>query len=51
MGIAAYMGIESIARLVTPSAIRFDEAIPVAVLGLAVNVVSAWLLSTGGYQP
>jgi cation diffusion facilitator family transporter len=47
MGVAAYMGIESIARLVTPSAIRFDEAIPVAVVGLAVNVVSAWLLSTG----
>ena len=47
MGVAAYMGIESIARLVTPSAIRFDEAIPVAILGLAVNVVSAWLLSTG----
>ena len=47
MGVAAYMGIESIARLVTPSAIRFDEAIPVAILGLVVNVVSAWLLSTG----
>ena len=47
MGVAAYMGVESIARLVTPSAIRFDEAIPVAILGLAVNVVSAWLLSTG----
>jgi cation diffusion facilitator family transporter len=47
MGVAAYMGIESITRLVTPSAIRFDEAIPVAVLGLVVNVVSAWLLSTG----
>jgi cation diffusion facilitator family transporter len=47
MGVAAYMGIESIARLVTPSAIRFDEAIPVAILGLAVNGVSAWLLSTG----
>jgi len=47
MGVAAYMGIESIARLVTPSAIRFDEAILVAILGLAVNVVSAWLLSTG----
>jgi len=47
MGVAAYMGIESIARLVNPSAIRFDEAIPVAIIGLAVNVVSAWLLSTG----
>jgi cation diffusion facilitator family transporter len=47
MGVAAYMGIESIARLVTPSAIRFDEAIPVAIVGLVVNLVSAWLLSTG----
>jgi Co/Zn/Cd efflux system component len=33
MGVAAYMGIESISRLVTPSEIRFDEAIPVAILG------------------
>jgi len=47
MAVAAYMGFESIARLVTPSVIRFDEAIAVAVLGLVVNVVSAWLLSTG----
>ena len=47
MGVAAYMGIESIARLVAPSAIRFDEAIPVAIVGLVVNLVSAWLLSTG----
>ncbi len=30
-----------------PTPIRFDEAIPVAVLGLVVNVLSAWLLSTG----
>ena len=41
------MGVESIARLVNPATIRFDEAIPVAILGLAVNVISAWLLSTG----
>jgi cation diffusion facilitator family transporter len=47
MGVAAYMGIESVSRLLSPAAIRFDEAIPVAILGLAVNVVSAWLLSTG----
>jgi cation diffusion facilitator family transporter len=47
MGVAAYMGFESIRRLIEPAPIRFDEAIPVAVLGLAVNVVSAWLLSTG----
>jgi cation diffusion facilitator family transporter len=47
MAVAAYMGIESVSRLLSPAAIRFDEAIPVAILGLAVNVVSAWLLSTG----
>jgi cation diffusion facilitator family transporter len=47
LGVAAYMGIESVARLLQPAPIRFNEAIPVAVLGLAVNVVSAWLLSTG----
>jgi cation diffusion facilitator family transporter len=47
LGVAAYMGIESVTRLFNPQPIRFDEAIPVAVLGLAVNVVSAWLLSTG----
>ena len=50
VGVAAYMGFESIRRLVDPSPIRFDEAIPVAVLGLAVNVVSAWLLSTGHHD-
>jgi cation diffusion facilitator family transporter len=47
VGVAAYMGIESVSRLVNPATIRFDEAIPVAVLGLGVNVLSAWLLSTG----
>jgi cation diffusion facilitator family transporter len=47
LGVATYMGIESIARLVRPTAIHFDEAIPVAIVGLAVNMVSAWLLSTG----
>ena len=47
LGVAAYMGIESVTRLLQPTEIHFDEAIPVAILGLAVNVVSAWLLSTG----
>ncbi|NJD31089.1 MAG: CDF family Co(II)/Ni(II) efflux transporter DmeF [Gammaproteobacteria bacterium] len=47
LGVAAYMGIESMARLVNPATIHFNEAIPVAILGLAVNVISAWLLSTG----
>ena len=47
LGVAGYMGFESVARLLDPHPIRFDEAIAIAVLGLAVNVVSAWLLSTG----
>ena len=47
MGVAGYMGFVSVARLVHPAAIDFDEAIPVAIIGLAVNVLSAWLLSTG----
>jgi cation diffusion facilitator family transporter len=47
VGVAAYMGYESVARLIEPHAIRFNEAIAVAVIGLAVNVVSAWLLSSG----
>jgi cation diffusion facilitator family transporter len=50
LGVAAYMGLESVARLVHPAEIHFDEAIPVAILGLAVNVLSAWLLSTGHGQ-
>jgi cation diffusion facilitator family transporter len=47
--IALLIGYEAVARLLQPVAISFNEAIPIAVLGLAVNVVSAWLLS-GGYQ-
>lgn len=47
LGVAAYMGFESITRLVTPTTIHFNEAIPVAIVGLAVNVVSAWLLAKG----
>jgi cation diffusion facilitator family transporter len=49
LGVAAYMGFESVSRLLQPEPIRFDEAIPVAILGLGVNVVSAWLLSTGAH--
>src|SRR5690606_30618919 len=32
LGVAAYMGFESVSRLIEPAPIRFDEAIPVAVL-------------------
>lgn len=42
--VALLVLVESAARLATPVSIRFDEAIAVAVLGLAVNLVCAWLL-------
>lgn len=42
--IAVFVGYESILRLLHPVAIRFDEAIFIAGLGLGVNLVSAWLL-------
>jgi cation diffusion facilitator family transporter len=42
--IAIQIAYESAVRLVHPVAIAYDEAIAVAVLGLAVNLVSAWLL-------
>jgi len=43
--IAALIGYEAIARFLSPVPIRFAEAIPIAVVGLMVNIVSAWLLS------
>src|SRR6202790_4855518 len=45
--IALLIGYEAISRLFEPVPIHFAEAIPVAVLGLGVNIVSAWLLSGG----
>ncbi len=42
--VALLVLVESAARLASPVAIRFDEAIAVAALGLLVNLVSAFLL-------
>ena len=42
--IAALIGYESVGRLLHPVPIAFDQAIPVAMLGLCVNLASAWLL-------
>jgi cation diffusion facilitator family transporter len=46
--IALLIGYESVSRVFAPVAIHFAEAIPIACLGLAVNIASAWLLSGGG---
>ncbi|MEW6645502.1 MAG: CDF family Co(II)/Ni(II) efflux transporter DmeF [Pseudomonadota bacterium] len=45
--IALLIGYEAVERFLNPVAISFREAIPIAVLGLGVNVASAWLLSGG----
>jgi cation diffusion facilitator family transporter len=42
--IALGIGYESILRLINPVAIHYQEAIPIAALGLCVNLASAWLL-------
>jgi cation diffusion facilitator family transporter len=42
--IAVQVAYESVVRLIHPVPIAYREAISVAVLGLAVNVLSAWLL-------
>jgi cation diffusion facilitator family transporter len=42
--VAFLMAVESIGRLLDPVTIRFDEAIGVAVVGLVVNIISAWML-------
>ena len=43
--IALFIGYEAITRFLDPVTIKFREAIPIAFLGLLVNVASAWLLS------
>lgn len=42
--IALLIGYESVSRLTDPIAIRFDQALPIAGVGLCVNLLSAWLL-------
>ena len=47
--IALLIGYEAVDRLLHPVRIDFDEAIAIAFLGLAVNIVSAWMLSGGDH--
>jgi cation diffusion facilitator family transporter len=48
--IALLIGYESIARIFAPVPIHFTQAIPIACLGLAINIASAWLLSGEGHH-
>ena len=45
--IAILIGYESVSRIFAPVTIHFAEAIPIACVGLAVNIASGWLLSGG----
>lgn len=45
--VAAFIAYESLMRIFSPVVIRFDEAIVVAAVGLAVNLLCAWLLRDG----
>ena len=45
--VAVLMGLESLHRLLFPETIQFNQAILVAVIGLLVNLLSAWLLHGG----
>lgn len=48
--IAILIGYEAVTRFLSPVPIHFDEAIPIAVLGLLVNVASVWLLHGGHHD-
>src|SRR6201985_229209 len=45
--IALLIAYEAITRFLDPVPIAFDEAIPIAALGLLVHIASAWLLAGG----
>ncbi len=48
--ISVFIGYEAVRRFLSPVPIDFKAAIPIACLGLAVNIVSAWLLSGGEHH-
>jgi cation diffusion facilitator family transporter len=50
MGVAVMMMFESVLRFITPTPIQYDQAIAIAFLGLATNLVSAWLLKDGHHH-
>lgn len=42
--VALLMGYESVERLLSPKRVGFDEALTIAILGLGVNLLCAWIL-------
>jgi cation diffusion facilitator family transporter len=47
---AGLMVYQSVERLISPTPIHYDQAIAIAVAGLLVNLVSAWLLRDGHHH-
>jgi len=47
IGVAGLMLFQSVERLISPSPIRYDQAIFIAILGLLINLACAWLLKDG----
>jgi cation diffusion facilitator family transporter len=48
--VAGLMIYQSVERLIAPSPIHYDQAIAIAIIGLLVNLVSAWLLKDGHHH-
>jgi cation diffusion facilitator family transporter len=48
--IAILIGYEAVSRFITPVPIHFDEAIPIAILGLVVNIASVLTLGVGEHD-
>jgi cation diffusion facilitator family transporter len=48
--IALLIAYEAVSRLLDPVPIAFNEAIPIAAVGLLVNIASAWLLAGGHHH-
>lgn len=50
MVVAIFMAIQSVQRLFNPVEIFYNEAIPIAILGLVINLICAWLLHDGHHH-
>lgn len=48
--VAGFMAFHSIERLFSPVQIHYNEAIPIAIIGLVINLICAWLLHDGGHE-
>lgn len=48
--VAGLMMFQSVARLISPSPIFYDQAISIAIVGLLVNLASAWLLKDSDHH-